>query len=259
MRAESLFTYATLFGFLFTLARVSCVFAFLPLGAFRAGPDSAKIVLALGFTLLLWPEWAGPASGNLRVGELVVGVAGEAAMGLAIGLAVAIVLEVFQVAAQIVSLQAGFGFASMIDPSSGADSTVLLTVAQLTAGLLFFATGADRLLVQALADTIKLAPPGTFVLKRSWGEAMIQFSSSIFGAGLRLGAPIVALLLLADASLAILGRVQAQIHLISLTMPVKLGVSLALMASTLALQPRFFNAAMAQCIRLIESVARSAH
>ena len=38
----------------------------------------------------------------------------------------AIVFEVFQMAAQAVSLQAGLGYASTIDPTSGADSTVLL-------------------------------------------------------------------------------------------------------------------------------------
>ena len=40
--------------------------------------------------------------------------------------ALAIVFEVFQMAAQAVSLQAGLGYASTVDPTSGADSTVLL-------------------------------------------------------------------------------------------------------------------------------------
>jgi len=110
MHADSLFTWATLFGFLFTLARVSCVFAFLPLGAFRAAPETAKIVLALGFTVILWPEWKGTIGSEATIGRIIAGVAGEAALGVAIGMSLAIVLEVFQVAAQIVSLQAGFGF-----------------------------------------------------------------------------------------------------------------------------------------------------
>ena len=57
MRIEELFSYTTLFGFLLTLARVSGVFAFLPLGAFRSGPDVARIILALGVTVALWPQW----------------------------------------------------------------------------------------------------------------------------------------------------------------------------------------------------------
>jgi flagellar biosynthetic protein FliR len=259
MHADSLFTYAALFGFLFTLARISCVFAFLPLAAFRAAPEPAKIVLSLAFTLMLWPEWKAPAGAEVSIGRIVTGLAGEVALGIAIGLSLAIVLEIFQVAAQVVSLQAGFGFASTIDPNSGADSTVLLTTAQLTAALIFFATGADRLVVRALADSLRLCPPESYAMNPRWAEALVQFAGSIFGLGLRLAAPVIALLLLADGSLAVLGRIQAQIHLVSLTMPIKLGAAMLLVASTLVFQPRIFESAMENAIRLIEEILRSGH
>ncbi len=261
MRTEGLFSYASLLGFLFTLARVSGVFAFLPLAAFRAAPEAAKIVLALAFTVMLWPEWKSPngEGAGLTAGRMVAGLAGEMALGLAIGLTIAIVLELFQMAAQIVSLQAGLGYASTIDPTSGADSTVLITLAQLTAGLLFFAAGGDRMLVRVLADSFRLCPPESFVVNRGWAEAIVRFSSTIFSAGLRLAAPVVALLLLADVSLAVLGRMQAQLHLVSLTMPVKLAATLLLLSVTLAFQPGYFDTAMASAVRLLESLMRGAH
>jgi flagellar biosynthetic protein FliR len=258
MHIDALFTYATLLGFLFTLARISCVFAFLPLAAFRSAPEPAKIVLSLAFTMILWPQWKVPA-GEFTVGRVVAGLAGEATLGIAIGLSLAIVLEVFQVAAQIVSLQAGFGFASTVDPTSGADSTVLLTLSQITAGLLFFATGADRMLVRALADSLTLCPPESFAIHRGWAEAVLRFAGSIFGAGLRLAAPVIALLLLADGTLAVLGRIQQQIHLVSLTMPLKLGAAMLLVASTLVFQPRLFEQTMGTAIRLMEGIFRSGH
>ncbi len=135
MPAEAIFNYGTLLGFLYTLARVSGVFALLPLAALRAAPEAAKVVLSLAFTVILWPEWKSltQRSASSRSGRIVAGLVGEMALGLAIGLIVAIVLELFQVAAQVVSLQAGLGYASTIDPTSGGDSTVLITLAQLTA------------------------------------------------------------------------------------------------------------------------------
>ena len=179
--------------------------------------------------------------------------------GLAIGVALAIVFEVFQMAAQAVSLQAGLGYASTVDPTSGADSTVLLTVAELTAGLLFFASGADRLLVKALAESLRLAPPESFTLNKAWAAALIQFSGTIFSSGLRLAAPLIALLLLADASLAVLGRVQQQLHLISLTMPLKLAATMLVLSATIVLQPGFFESLMNSWARLVEGILRSAH
>jgi len=259
MRVEPLLSYATMFGFLFTLARVSCIFAFLPLAAFRGASDRAKIVLALGFTIILFPEWTAPRTSRPEVGPVIVAIAGETALGLAIGTAMAIVLEVFQIAAQIVSVQAGFGLASTIDPTSGADSTVLLTVAQITAGLLFFTTGADRLLVRALADSMRICPPGSFRPDSGMADGLSRFAAGVFGAGLRLAAPVVALLLLADAALAVLGRIQSQIHLVSLTIPVKLGISMFAIAATLIYQPKFFENAMTSAIRLVEAFLRSGH
>jgi flagellar biosynthetic protein FliR len=258
MGTDSIFTYTTLFGFLFTLARISGVFAFLPLAAFRAGPETSRIVLSLACTLLLWHSWQGPAMTEPSLPRILTGVAGEASMGVAVGLALAIALEVFQFAAQSVSLAAGLGYASTIDPASGADSTVLLTTAQITAGLLFFVSGADRLLIKALAESLRLAPPESFTLHREWGFAMIQFFSSIFGIGFRLAAPVIALLLLADASLAVLGRVQAQLHLVSLTMPIKLAATMLLMSVTVALQPGFFEARIILFVQFVEGMLRSA-
>ena len=215
--------------------------------------------MSLAFTMILWPQWKSPVRANdASMGRIVAGLAGEMALGLAIGLVVAIVLEVFQLAAQIVSLQAGLGYASTIDPTSGADSTVLITIAQLTAGLLFFSTGGDRFLVQVLADSIHLCPPESFTVTRGWAEPVVRFSSVIFSAGIRLAAPIIALLLLADVSLAVLGRIQQQLHLVSLTMPVKLASTMLLLSLTIAFQPEFFASMMTSGVRLIETLLRSA-
>jgi flagellar biosynthetic protein FliR len=263
MPGSALFSNSVLLGFLYTLARVSGVFAFLPLASFRAAPEAARIALSLGFTMILRPQWQAPgftsgAAGRESVARVAAGLTGEIALGIAIGLIVAIVLELFQVAAQIVSLQAGLGYASTIDPTSGADSTVLITLAQLTAGLLFFASGGDRMLVRVVADSMGLCPPGTFSLNREWTDPVVRFSSLVFSAGLRLAAPVVALLLLADVALAVLGRMQQQLHLVSLTLPVKLAATILLLPLTLTFGPGFLRSMLGAGIRLLEALLRSA-
>ena len=259
MPVETLFSYSTLFGFLFTLARISSVVAFLPLGAFRGAPEPPKVVLAMGLTVLLMPLWKPHGFDQFSIGRLVAGVSGEVAIGLAIGLSVSIVLEVFQMAAQSVSLQAGFAFASTFDPNSGADSTVLLTAANLTASLVFFASGADRMLIRVLSDSLRLCPPESFALQRNWADAVMHFAASIFSLGLRLAMPVIALLLLVDVSLAVFGRIEAHLQLVSLAMPVKLGASMFLMAATVGYQPRILADSMNDCVRVLESLIRSGH
>ncbi len=253
------FSYATLFGFLFALARISAVFAFMPLAVFPATPQTARIVLSLALTLMLRGDWKAPAGIEASTGRLVAGLAGETALGLAIGVSLAIVIEVFKMAAQAVSLPAGLGYASMIDPGSGADSMVLLVIAELTAGLFFFVSGADRLFIKALAESLRLVPPESFSLNREWAPAIIQFAGSIFSVGLRLAAPVVSLLLLGDASLAVLSRTQPQLHVTHLTMPVKLAATMLILSVVLGLEPGLFESLMTSWARLVEGILRSAH
>lgn len=259
MPVDGLFSYATIFGFLFTLARIAGVFAFIPLGPFRSGPDMARIVLALGMTVAIFPQWHVQPGLDVSLSRIIAGVAQETALGLAIGLTISLVLEAFQVAAQMVSLQAGLAFASTVDPSSGADSTVLMTTAQIFASLLFFASGADRLLVRALADSFQLLPPESFSPGRNWTDLVVHLSASIFSTGFRMAAPVVILLLLIDLVLAVLGRIQNQLPLSTLSLPVKLGAAFALLALTLSVQPRFFESAMTAALRTLETVFRSSH
>ena len=130
---------SVLYGFLLVLARISGVFVFLPLPGFQAGPSAAKITLSMILTFGMYSRW--PALDPLPTSMLQVAgwMVAEAAIGLATGLAVAFLIEAVTFAAQAISTQAGFAYASTIDPNTEADSTVLLLLAQLTAGLLFFA------------------------------------------------------------------------------------------------------------------------
>ena len=83
--------------------------------------------------------------------------------------------------AQIISLQAGYSFATTIDPPSGADSSVLLSIAQLTSGLLFFATGLDRQVLMIFAQSLSLHPPGHLAVSRHHGRPRwSQLGGTIF-------------------------------------------------------------------------------
>ena len=125
----------TLFAFLLVLARVCGLIAFLPIPGFRNTPVVVRVVLALSITFALFPVWPSLINGAPSVGELVQWSFREAGYGLVTGLAVSLLTEGFQIAAQIAGLQAGYGYASTIDPNSEADSTVLQVVASLTTAI----------------------------------------------------------------------------------------------------------------------------
>ena len=150
----------------------------------------------------------------------------DAAVGIALGLTVSFAIEAMKLAAQIAGLHAGFGFASTVDPTSDADTSLLLVVAEMFAGLLFFAAGFDRQVLVILAGTVKTLPPGRI---RNYGaaEAIARLSGEMFVYGLRLALPVIAFLVLVDLTLGFLGRVNQQLQLLTLAFPVKIMAGLA--------------------------------
>ena len=97
---------------------------FLPVPGFRGAPQMIRVVLAMALTFALFPVWP-----RCRMNSVVRRnwrwAFAEAGFGLVAGLAVAFLTEGFQVAAQVLGVQAGYGFATTIDPTSQADSGML--------------------------------------------------------------------------------------------------------------------------------------
>jgi flagellar biosynthesis protein FliR len=240
MPADPKLSLGILYAFLLVLARISGALVFVPLPGMKGIAEQARAAFAIGFTLALMPQWPAiaPPAGTA---QLTSWAAGEAAVGMCIGVAVAIAMEAFTVGAQALGLQAGYAFASTIDPNTEADSGVLLVLAEIVAGMLFFALGLDREVLRLFAESLSKAPPGAYVLGPSAGMAMIRLGSNMFSIGVRLALPVVALLVMVDMALALLGRINSQLQLLSLAFPAKMLTGLLLLSYLTALFPRLMG------------------
>ena len=232
---------ASVCGFLLVLARISGALVFVPLPGIHTAPETARVMLAGAVTLALAARWPVLDPASVSASRLTGWAVAEAAVGVAIGLAVAIVLETFVLAAQILGLQAGYAYASTIDPNTQADSGILLVFAQLAATLLFFAAGLDREMVRWFAWSLDKVPPGAYVFGPSAAQSLIHLAANLFSVGLRLAFPVLALLVMVDVALALLGRVNAQLQLLTLAFPAKMALTLLVLAWSSALFPRIMR------------------
>jgi flagellar biosynthetic protein FliR len=227
----------TLTAFLLVMARMGGMMMFVPMPGLRSGPALPRVLLAVASAFLLFPYW--PRSGDVTDPARFAGaMLAEAGFGVAVGLLVACLAETLVMGAQIVSLQAGYSYASTIDPTTEAEASYLLVIAQLLGGVLLFALGIDRQVLLVLARSLDTMPPGTFALSPGMADSLGRFASVIFSTGLRLVLPVVALLAMTDIALALLGRLNTQLQVISLAFPVKMLACLGLLAWTAALYPR---------------------
>jgi flagellar biosynthetic protein FliR len=241
MRAELTFQAGTLYSFLLVLARVGGALVFVPLPGIKSAPEQVRAALALGFTLALFSRWPFVDASTVTLGTLTAWAVSEAALGVAVGLTVAIAFEAFTFAAQALGLQAGYAYASTVDPTTQADSGVLLVFAQLASGLLFFALGLDREFLRLFALSLERIPLGAYVPAPETADSVIHLASSIFTVGLRLAFPVIALMILVDVALALMGRINSQLQLLSLAFPAKMLAALLVFGWTAVWFPRILH------------------
>jgi flagellar biosynthetic protein FliR len=231
---------STMYAFLLVLARVAGVIAFLPVSAFSNAPGVMRVVLAVLVAFALFSVWPNLPNALPSIGQLGAWAFAEAGFGLVMGLAITFVTESFQIAMQALGLQAGYGYASTIDPNTQADAGILQVVMMLVSGLLFVALGFDREVFRVLAASFEKFPAGSWAPTAAGLDGIIRLGSGMFSLGLRAALPVVALLLLLDISLAVLGRMQQQLHLLSLAFPMKMLAALALLSALAPVFARLF-------------------
>ncbi len=228
-------------GFLLVGARVTGAFYFVPFPGREQTNRLAKGVLIIAITACLFRFWPAPDPHRPIIGLIVTGVLKEAAIGICLGLVVSLVTECFSFCFHMVGLQAGYTYASTIDPTSHADVTVLESVGHLAAGLLFFSTGLYRSVIQAFASSLEAHPAGTWTLGPNVVEPVIRLFQAMLSAGLRLALPVLASMVMIDLALALLGRVSSHLQLILLAFPVKMLASLALICCVVTILPSIFG------------------
>jgi flagellar biosynthetic protein FliR len=243
-----------IFGFLLVLARVSGVILFVPIPGMQSIPETARAVLALALSFVLMPAWPLVTPVGAGLGQLPGWIAAEFTFGLMVGVCISFLLEGFQMAAQMAGLQAGYSFASTIDPNTQADSGILQILTGLLANLLFLAFGYDRAVIRVLAASLQTIPAVGSLSSLTVMDAVIRLGSQIFITGFSLALPVVALLILLDLSFSIVSKVHAQFQLMSLMFPAKMLMGISMLALCMAafgkVGPALANHTLAVLMRL---------
>ncbi|MCZ2156170.1 MAG: flagellar biosynthetic protein FliR [Bryobacterales bacterium] len=254
MPVELAFSEPRLVGLILVLSRMAGLLIFLPIPGLRALPETVRPLVAIALTLPLAARTPPVVLEESALGQMLLGCMSELCFGLLWGLAVHFLVESFVLGAQFLALQAGFGYASMIDPSTQADAGLLQILAQLIASLLFFATGLHREILFLMGESIRRIPPGSYVAGDAIAGQLVQLGSSMFEMAARLSMPLIALLLLIDLSLALLGRVQSQLQLLSMMFPAKLLLSLFVLGLMSATYVRLYELFGRTVVTFLEGV-----
>src|SRR6202051_3079439 len=118
-------------------------------------PRRVKIVLTVTLAFLMAPLVQVPAALSIFSGAGLLAAVQELLIGVAIGMVVQLAFEALTFAGQTVSLTMGLGFATLVDPQRGAQTTVLGQMFLIFGMLTYLALNGHLVLLGAFAESFR--------------------------------------------------------------------------------------------------------
>lgn len=196
--------------------RISGMFAAMIGLSAKSIPGPVRALLTLFLTLMIMPMIPpAPVKELLSVGTFLL-VIQQLLMGIAIGFISMMVLNTFVLAGQIVAMQTGLGFASIVDPVNGINVPAVGQFYLILATLLFWAFDGHLAMIRMIVMSFDAFPIGA-----GWWDphkylAIAHWGSWMFISAVTLSlAPIVSLLII-NLSFGVMTKAAPQLNVFTI-------------------------------------------
>lgn len=191
-----------------------------------------------------------PVPGAAIDASLVILVAREAAIGLSIGFVLHALMVGAEFAGHLGGQQIGFSYGATIDPQSGVRNNMVSTLYSLLATLGFLAINGHHAVLRALAASYARLPIGAGHVDASLVGAVRDIFALVFVVGVRLAAPIVAVLLVVEVIVGLISRSQPALSSMVIGYPLRIIIGLFILALMVGTVPAVTNSLLENTLRL---------
>lgn len=229
-----------LVGFFMVLMRISAFFMVIPVFSWPSIPARIKVTL----TLLLAAFFSmvtsvPPAAKQASVPQTILLLANEGVYGLALGLIAAILFGAVKFGGRIVEQEMGLTMAEILDPLTGEESQPLGNLLEMVFIIMFLTANGHHLFLATLAKSYEAWPAGTMPTIPILTSGMVRAGSALLIAGLKLAAPMLAASMLLMVVLAVLARMVPEMDILFISLPLRMGLGLLMVAAFLPLMSTF--------------------
>jgi len=221
--------------FTLILTRISAMVMVVPFFGSKLVPVRIRIGISFFLSLIAFPVVIQMGGISLS-GEWIVWVLNiikELIIGVLLGYSVKFLFTGIRLGGQIIGFQMGIGIANIMDAQSEAQIPLISEFKNIMGLLIFFSLNAHHHFLKGLMDSFILAPPASFSLNIFSIEKLFSFAGNIFIISLKIGAPIIASLLLTEIALGIIVRTVPQMNIFMVALPLRIIIGLLMIAFSL--------------------------
>lgn len=202
----------------------------------------ALVRLLLSISLAAWIVSGNPeATWRMPFWEagLPIVAMGELFLGIALALALQLAFAALLTAGRAIDVQAGFGLAMLVDPTTRSQMPLAGTLFAYAAAAVFFAIGGPQDLLAIWAASVAQVPLCTAAIGGDPGVLM-EYCAAVFLMAVGLAGLVLLILFLLDLMVAFLSRTLPQMNVLLLGFQVKAVATIAVLPIALSLSGGLF-------------------
>ena len=253
-----IFSMKEVIRFALVLMRVTGVVVFAPIFNSRSIPIQWKIIITLVSTIALVPSVSlTQIPDDLGLSAVFTCALSQIAFGMTLGLAASFIFAGLQFAGQIISFQLGFALIHLIDPTSEVEMPVFSFLQEYLGIIFFMLLGGHHWFFLAIGNSFTFLPILGLTLKGGIVQELIRLSAQMLVGGVQIAAPVIAVSIIADVVLGIIGRAAPNINILIVGMPLKTLVGFACLSFSFYFLPQFLSRSFMQLYRDLFALMRA--
>jgi flagellar biosynthetic protein FliR len=224
--------------FVFVVFRLAGMMLYAPLFGSARIPRRLRLLLvvitALGMTGSVPPLAVIPQT----TWGVAVGIGGELAFGLAMGMVISFVFIAIQWAGEIIGQQMGFNLSEVFDPQFGAQGSIIGDAYFMLTTVIFLLVGGHRVMLQGVRASFDMLPLLSLGIDHSLFDWIVRLFSAATILAIRLAAPMLVTMLLVDLSLGLIGKTMPQMNVMAAGLNLRSAIGIAVVVFGLTLTVR---------------------
>ncbi|MFZ4619130.1 MAG: flagellar biosynthetic protein FliR [Bacteroidota bacterium] len=220
--------------FILIFVRATSMFVSAPLFGHNAIPMQAKIGMGIFLSFVLFNVAKAPVHIlSYNVLGLFVLALKEVLTGLSIGFAMQVIFSGIRFAGELISFDMGFSMSTIFDPENGTSFPVISEILYLFLLMIFILVNGHHFVFEAVYYSYSVVPIGEWHMTESTMASVTSLTGKMFIVAVKIAAPLLVSLFLANITLGILNKVMPQMNIFSVMFSLKIGIGFIVIIATI--------------------------
>lgn len=221
-------------AYLWPFFRIAAMVMVAPIFSSNFISQRSRILMAVAISIVIVPNIPVqvPQVDALSAEGLLI-IAHQILIGACMGFMLQLLFNAFTVAGQIIAMQMGLGFASMVDPQNGVMVPVISQFYLVFITLIFVSINGHLILIQVMSESFVTLPIATTGLSPVAFRDIVGQASWMYAAGVIIALPAIGSLMMVNLAFGILSRAAPQISPFSIGFPMTIILGFVVMLITL--------------------------